>query len=496
MNLLKNFHFSFNNFSENRAFCIDEKNISYRNFLEYINGSRILLESGTSFPGCSVGVVCYDCIETYAAIFAIWFSGNHFVPINPKYPLQRNMEVIEKTGVKMVFSVKNNISEIIDTKHIKLLNNFEIKSETDNSPKKISDEQLMYILTTSGSTGHPKQVPINHSNVKTYCNGFLKLFPELKSNACFLQTYDLTSDASFTGYLLPLLVGACVYTVPHNSFKFLSIAKLISNKEITWVKLTPSVLNYLKPYITKLNLKHIKHLIFGGEALPLSMIKLWQPIFKEADISNLYGPTETTISATTYRFNTIKNIKSRNGIISIGKPFPEVEYLIINDSKIVTESGAKGELCIGGKQTMSRYLNSDFDSFFKIKQRGETKKYYRTGDLVQKDNEGYLYFLGRLDDQVKIDGYRVNLIEVENIINSFLKGEKAVVLSQQINGLFWIVAFIETQVKEFPGLLKLLNKKLPPQMIPGKIIPISKFPITTSGKINKEKLRIYYLCDE
>lgn len=489
MNLLQRFHFSFNQFSENRAFCIEGENISYGNFLEYINGSRNVLESETSLSGRPVGVVCYNCIETYAAIFAIWFSGNHFVPINPKHPLQRNMEIIEKTGVRIVFSIKNNIPEIVDTTQIKLLNNFETKSDADCYPVNISEEQLLYILTTSGSTGHPKQVPINQSNVKAYCNGFLNLFPELNSNICFLQTYDLTSDASFTGYLLPLLVGACVYTVPTHSFKFLSIAKLISNKQITWVKLTPSVLNYLKPYITKLNLKHIKHLVFGGEALPLSMIKLWQPIFKEADISNLYGPTETTISATTYRFSTIKNIKSLNGIISIGKPFPEVEYLIINNSKIVTESGTQGELCIGGKQTMSGYLNPDFDSFFDIKKRGETKKYYRTGDLVQKDDEGFLYFLGRLDDQVKIDGYRVNLVEVEHVVRSFLKGEKVVVLMHELNGLFRLVAFIETQEKELTGLLKLLSQKLPPQMVPGKIIPIPEFPITSSGKINKEKIK-------
>ena len=489
MQLIRKYYLEFKKNAGNRAFCIANQDISYGEFLTYIWGTRRLLESNIVGKNNPIGVICFDCIETYAAIFSAWFSGNSFVPINPKHPLERNMALIRNTGVRMVCSAKKNVETIIDTEQIRLLINSGVKSTDDHAPVETTNDQLMYVLTTSGSTGVPKHVPIHLENVEAYCSGFLQLFPELTGDACFLQTYDLTSDAAFTGYLLPLLVGGCVYTLPDDQFKFLTIARLISDKRVNWVKLTPSVLSYLRSYISKLDLKHIQHFIFGGEALPLSLVNEWYPSFPQAQIANLYGPTETTISSTAFKFNNIAAARVMNGIVSIGKPFPEVDCVVIDEKQHVLGAGVKGELCIGGKQTMSGYLNGVQDSFVYLNVVGGRKKYYRTGDLVQRDEDGYYYFIGRVDDQVKINGYRINLIEVENAVRNLVPGcNVAVVAREKLPGLKRLYVFLEGFTGELEQIKQKLMQQLPGQMVPDEVFSVSRFPFTTSGKIDKKKL--------
>jgi len=498
MNLIRKFYHSFSENAATRAFCIAGTDISYAEFSEYIAGTRKLINRKINRTNSLVGIVCFDNIETYAAIFATWFSGNYFIPLNPKHPAKRNKQIIEETGIKNIISVESDLKDIVDLEKVQFLNNSGLKAADNSLPVKTDAGQLMYILTTSGSTGVPKYVPINQKNVETYCEGFIELYSDLNPTDNFLQTYDLTSDAAFTGYLIPLLIGASVFTTPTDSFKFLSIAKLISNKQITRVKLTPSVLNYLTPYISKLDLEHIKQVIFGGEALYLSLLKKWQNVFRNADFANLYGPTETTISATSYRFKSIENVKSQNGIISIGKPFPKVECAIIDKNHNVLNTESEGELCIAGDQTMQGYLkNRDENVFIELKTDSREKRFYRTGDIVRKDKNGYIYFLGRTDDQVKIEGYRVNLTELEKSVKDIIPGYGIfAVAHEKLKGLKRLYVFIEGFNGGQAEIKQQLEKQLPGQMVPDEIFIVPKFPITSSGKIDKTELKNSYLHQE
>ncbi|MBN1821719.1 MAG: AMP-binding protein [Prolixibacteraceae bacterium] len=489
MKLLADFKNTFQKCQNNRAFCIDGKDFTYRQFLKFINGTAKLLSQEVPQKTKVIGVIGFDAIETYAAIFAAWFKGICVVPLNPKYPSERNNQILKVTGVEVVFSAKKEVDKIIVQDKTTVFFNTNIYSEDDFLLAETEEGQPMYILSTSGSTGLPKYVPISFANVEAYCDGFIQLFPELQEDDCFLQTYDLTSDAAFTGYLLPLLTGACVYTIPDNTFKFLAIAKLISDKKITWAKMTPSVLAYIEPYISKLDLSHLKQMVFGGEALPVALLQKWKNAFSNAKYSNLYGPTETTISSTTYRFPDFDNARAFNGIISIGKAFPAVDCILTDKNGNILKDEVEGELCIGGKQTMANYLNP-VDCFYIIK----NKKYYRTGDLVYRDKEGYLYFKGRLDDQVKINGYRVNLIEIEVSVKELISDVSVVAIDYIENGFSKIAVFIDSVDISAQKLKSELQDKLPPQMVPEKIIALEVFPFTGSGKIDREKLRINYLC--
>lgn len=494
MSLVNRYFRAFQQHADRRAFRINDKDYTYRELLARIEGCRKLMQTVNPGTGARIGVVCFDMIETYASIFASWFSGCCFVPINPRHPKERNMESIRKTGVKIVISGKANVSDIVDSAEVELIVNSNARSNSCSPPVSVSSDQLLYILTTSGSTGTPKYVPVNMKNVEAYCDGFLQLFPELDNGVRFLQTYDLTSDAAFTGYLLPLLTGACVFTLPDDQFKFLSIAKLMANKEVNWVKFTPSVLSYLSPYRSKLDLQHLQFVVFGGEALPLSLLKDWAHLFPEATIVNLYGPTETTISSFSYRFKEPDHVKENGGVISIGRPFPEVEPVLIDGNAIVNQTQGSGELAIAGAQTMTGYLNGNANAFFVTGDSGAEKKYYLTGDMVTRDDDGFYYFMGRRDDQVKVNGYRVSLLEVENTVRGLIPGVRiAAVIYEKTPGFRKIFLFLEGYEGDTEQLKMDISRKLPLQMVPDEIICVAGFPMTTSGKIDKVRLVREYL---
>jgi acyl-coenzyme A synthetase/AMP-(fatty) acid ligase len=377
-----------------------------------------------------------------------------------------------------------------------LLFNSGVKSESGKIPEEFQPDQRMYVLTTSGSTGTPKFVPINQENIAAYCEGFLERFPEMNSDVSFLQIYDLTVDASFTSYLVPLSIGACVYTLPEGPFKFLTIAKMLANQEVNWVKLTPSVLSFLSPHKSRLDFKHLKGIILGGEALPLSLIKEWHPVFPNAIIANHYGPTEASVGVTTYRISNIKNIHSMGGVVTIGKPLKEVNCVVLNERGIESAIDEKGELCISGRQVMTGYLNGDNSSFIYLEGSKGLKKYYKTGDIVQIDKEGFIYYSGRTDDQVKIEGHRMNLIEIENKVRDFLPGHKVVMLAfEKIPGVKRLYLFVEGMEINTVQLKNKLAEQLPPMMVPKEIFTISKIPLTTGGKTDKKSLANEYLLN-
>lgn len=490
MNLWEKYDASLKENASRAAFCIGDRFYSYAEFTDYISGSQQLLRLhlGQS-AGLPIGVMCHDTIETFAAIFAIWFSGNHFVPLHPLHPAFVNDEKIRQSAVQLIIDPQINPST--NDLNEKRISNKDLKS---SEPLHISTEtNRAYILFTSGSTGKPKGVPITENNMSAYVSGFLELYPDLTSADRFLQTYDLTSDAAFTGYLIPLMLGACVYTLPSGSFKYLSIVKVLQEQQITFTKFTPSVLNYLRPYFKSMRFDLLKHSHFGGEALPIDLVSEWSKCIPNAEISNGYGPTETTITCTIHRTSIAQiNEKVHNGIVSIGKPFKEVKILIINENDQIVDDGEKGELCIGGNQVMDGYLTAspdDISPFYSHDSGGMKEKYYRSGDLAFRDQSGYLYFCGRKDDQLKISGYRIEPAEIEFAISQLTHGSKSKAYGfRNKSGTESMVVFIEQYHEPTEMLKEQLRTLLPSALIPEKLIPIRQFPLNQNGKVDKSVL--------
>lgn len=488
MNLWEKYKDTFKENSAETAFCIANRYFSYAEFTQYISGSQQLLHTHTGGKsGLPVGVICHDSIETFASIFAIWFSGCHVVPLHPLHPTAVNNEKIKQSFLELLFT--SEVTPSVEELEAIKINTKEVKSQ---APLTVSREaNRAYILFTSGSTGKPKGVPINTDNLDAFVHGFLELYPDLTASDRFLQTYDLTSDAAFTGYLIPLLLGASVYTLPPAGFKYLSIVSILQQHAITWTQFTPSILNFLRPYFKSMRFDLLKHSHFGGEALPYELVSEWSKCIPHAEISNIYGPTETTITSTIHRTEINQlNQKVYNGIISIGKPLKEVKILILDENNDPVAEGAKGELCIGGAQVMENYLNSEESkSFFMYEKEGLLERYYRSGDLVFQDRERFLYFCGRKDDQLKISGYRVEPAEIEYAISQLTGGSQSRAFTfKNKSGTDSMVVFTAQCGIPPEKLKELLKNVLPSPLIPEKIISVSQFPINSAGKVDKPVL--------
>lgn len=490
MNLWEKYHATFKSHADKTAFCIAGRFYTYAQFEAYIAGTRQLINqhAGAS-SNQPIGVICHDSIETFAAIFAIWFSGHHFVPLHPQHPAAVNNEKIEQSGLKLILSAGMN--PVQDPLKAELISNKDVTA-TESLPVHRQDGRA-YILFTSGSTGKPKGVPVSSHNMMAYLEGFMERYPDLSYRDCFLQTYDLTSDAAFTAYLVPLFLGASVYTIPPGSFKYLSIVKMLQQHPITFTKFTPSVLNYLRPYFKTMRFEALRHSHFGGEALPLELAIQWSQCIPNAEISNGYGPTETTITCTIHRTTAEElNKKVHNGIVSIGKPLKEVKTVIVDENDQQVGMDEKGELCIGGEQVMEGYLNPELNtgrSFLVRDENGLIERYYRSGDLVIQDEQGYLFFCGRKDEQLKISGYRVEPGEIEMAFSQLTNGAKARAYGfTNKSGTESIVVFTEQREMQAEELKDRLRELLPSPLIPEKIISIAQFPINSSGKADKKAL--------
>jgi amino acid adenylation domain-containing protein len=490
MNLWEKYDAAFKRNATNKAFCIADIDYTYAQFSEYIAANQHLLQKHCGpATGLPIGVMCHDSIETFAAIFAIWFSGHHFVPLHPMHPAALNNEKIQQSGLQLIISSEE--SAILAQLSSPWVVNKTLRSE---APYQVMDQTgRAYILFTSGSTGKPKGVPITVENMAAYVDGFLCLYPELDDSDRFLQTYDLTSDAAFTAYLIPLMLGACVYTLPPTGFKYLSIVKLLHQHQITFTKFTPSVLNYLRPYFSSIRFEALHHSHFGGEALPYELARQWSRSIPNAEISNGYGPTETTITCTIYRTSADQlDQKVYNGIVSIGKPFKEVKTMIVDQNNLQVKEGEKGELCIGGPQVMEDYLNLPVqDDKWLFVQDGQEnqERYYRSGDLMIQDSEGFLFFCGRKDEQLKINGSRVEPAEIELAISILTNGCKAKAYGfLNHSGMQSMVVFVERYDLPQEQLKEELRQKLPAPLIPEKIISINQFPLNSGGKADKNAL--------
>jgi D-alanine--poly(phosphoribitol) ligase subunit 1 len=487
--VIKPFLNSLEKHPESNAFCIDSKFYTYTEFARNISKIRNAVED-TKTRTLNIGLVVNDDIETYASIFALWFEGYSYVPLHPKQPLERNLEVVLQAEINLVLD-SSSISEfgmtsVIETSKLHF-------HEMNLEPKVIADDMLAYILFTSGSTGQPKGVTITRKNVGAFMKAFWEVGINIQNSDKCLQSFDLTFDVSVQSYLVPLTKGACTYTVPHDQIKYTYVYGLLEEHQLTFGALPPSLIRYLRPYFDEINIKSMRYCIVTAEASPVDLIEEWAKCIPNAEIFNFYGPTEATIYCTSHKFQMNKRNKQLNGMLSIGKAIPGIEAVIIDDKKNILANNQKGELCLHGDQVTLGYWNNpekNSQSFFEIDYKEEKTRFYKTGDSCYFDDDGDIMLVGRIDHQVKVQGYRVELGEIEYHVRAFLKGQNAVASAfNNAMGNAEIALFVEGVLPDNSVLLEYLKSKMPYYMIPSKIIVEKNFPINTSGKVDRVYLR-------
>jgi amino acid adenylation domain-containing protein len=438
----------------------------------------------------------YNDLRVYASIVSVLLSNKGYVVLNPKNPVDRNRLIVEQSKIKSIVCLSDFDSEmaktigahpvrIPETRECLSSDVHELKIDAWNYDK------TAYVLFTSGSTGIPKGVSITHGNLNSFFESFFELDLAMGVLDNVLQMFDLTFDVSVAMLLCPLIRGASLFTVPFDKVKYVEIVKIMSSNKITVLCMVPSVLSFLRPYLSELLFESVKICILTAEASHYDLIVDSRQSFPNAIYWNLYGPTEATIWCLAYQLDDNASSELYNGMISIGKDMHNVDHLIVDeDTRVITDARVKGELLIGGDQVTSGYVNDaerNQTAFVNINLNGKEQRYYRTGDIVFINEYGNLMYCGRIDHQVKIQGYRVELNEIEFYARQYACVQ-SVALVKTINAHHYIYLLLEGYTGNHDDLLAKLKIKMPEYMLPHKIISLQQFPVNSSNKVDRRSL--------
>lgn len=475
---------------DNNAFFIGGKYYSYKELGECISKIRLHLHQA-DIKGHNICLVVNDDIESYASVFALWMEGKAYVPLHPHQPLERCLDIFHQVSSTCIIDSsadsRYDSSLTIDTSSLEFSLLF---LDCDDV---VPDEELAYILFTSGSTGRPKGVMISRLNLGSFMDSFWKTGIQIDHTDRCLQCFDLTFDVSIQSFLAPLVKGACVYTIPSGSIKYVSAASLIDEESITFTAMAPSMLRYLKPYYDEIDALSLKTCILTAEGSPLSLIEDWIKCATNVDLYDFYGPTEATIYCTYYKLSRKGFNKTLNGIVSIGRPMPNMSAIIVDENLNEVAAGEKGELLISGPQLAQGYFGDKEKtdkSFIYLVRNGVKERYYHTGDWCAKDEDGDIMYSGRIDNQAKIQGFRVELSEIEFHAREFLTNINAVAIPfENSSGITEIALFLETSDMSTDKLYEYLRDKMPSYMIPTRFYFEKTFPLNNNGKIDKNRLK-------
>lgn len=493
---MKQFQNSFENFSNKTAFHINNNDFSYGELAQFLSNIRNYIKKVKENGEELIGIADYDDIYTYASIYAALFAGLGYVPLNPENPVDRNKSIIEQAGLKTLLTCKidEDIEKIVASTGIKSVETTTLpESKIDLSVIEIDENKIAYILFTSGSTGVPKGVPITRKNLAALLDAFYTHGYKIDENDRFLQMFDLTFDFSVICYMAPPYCGASIYTVPKKGIKFANVYSILEEKNISFACMVPSILAYLRPYFEEISLPSIKYTLFCGEALYEDLCKEWLQCIPKGTIINAYGPTEATVFCMLYDWDhNLENQKTHNGILTIGKSMKNMGSVVVDEDSKAAPVGVKGELCLYGEQVTPGYWKDEQknkEAFFELEMDGKEQKLYRTGDLAAIDNEGDFFYHGRKDFQVKIQGFRVELSEIEHHARTFCNIMNVVVIPHQNStGSTLLHLFIENYKGKTEDIVAYMETKVPYYMVPNGISTIPVFPLNQNGKIDRKKL--------
>lgn len=490
MEFINTLYKNFNTLQGSFSFCINEQNFLYSQQKQVIAAIQTLLQQHNQ-PQKPFAIVGTNHIATYSSLMAGWFLNMPYVPLGLNNPVDRNLSILKDACVSVILttiSLNKNDYEgytIIDIANV--ANDAELLVKND-----ITEDDVAYILFTSGSTGKPKGVPISYGNLQSFINSFFKTELTINASDKCLQMFDLTFDVSVSSYLPALLQAAQVYTVQDDGIKYVQVLKLLHQHPISFVQIVPSVIKLGKPLLQQLTLPHIKHCILTGEATQVELLEPLKIAMPNAAVYNYYGPTECTIYCTYYSCNTGK-IKSYNGMLAIGKTFFSTQAVVVNSNLNPALPNEKGELLLASNQLTKGYINyedKNARSFITLTRNNVSTIWYKTGDICFKDDDGDIFYCGRLDNQVKINGCRIELSEIEFLVSSNFNYSSVAIVVNNKQAQQELVLVIESDNSTNKSAIQnLLKQKLPAYMLPKQIYFMPQLPVGSSFKLDRQKTK-------
>ena len=437
-----------------------------------------------------IGVSITRSPEMIVSVMAILMSGNAYLPLDPTYPADRLQHMMTDCDVEVIITDQHIQPQMkaLTAGHVDLLlpeeKATEIAAFAPTVPQRdFGNNTLAYIIYTSGSTGLPKGVKVTHGNVVNHnyaCIDIYNLTPADRVMQFSTINFDIFVEEVFP----TLLCGASLVLLDQERFLNIDyIREIIKTKAVSVVNWPTAFWNSMSE--EQFTDTALRMAIIGGEKAEVTYYKKWNALNPNVKVMNAYGPTETTVMS---MYHEIGGDLRKN--IPIGKPLANTQVYVMDEQMRPQPVGILGELYIAGDGVSAGYLNRDEltkERFLKNPFRGG--KMYRTGDLVRWLPNGYMEFLGRVDQQVKIRGFRIELGEIENALLKYDGVEAAVVVAPQSKGGKQLIAYCKASQSLDEGELKrFMLKNVPDYMVPLAFIALEEIPMTPGGKVNRRAL--------
>ncbi|MGG3311073.1 amino acid adenylation domain-containing protein [Paenibacillus lautus] len=471
-----------------RAYTYSELNERANRFV------RALVQRGVA-PGAKVALLLLRSPDMITAILAVLKAGAVYVPIDPQYPEERILFMLQDTEARVIVTVAAMMEMVAqlagDSIDVVEMDGLDTRWDGESGHNLDFDgsaDDLAYIMYTSGSTGKPKGIMTAHRNVSRIA--VHTDYVSISENDALLQLSNYAFDGSTFDLYGALLNGAKLTVVGEEEVAdVVRLAELIEGRGITVFFVTTALFNTLVDHGLE-SLRGVRHILFGGERASVPHIRKALRALGSGVLLHVYGPTETTVFATCYRVTETWDGRG-TATVPIGTPIARSETLVLSKQGRLQPDFVPGELWIAGDGVASGYVNLPEQTASKFQphpfREGETV--YGTGDLVRRLPDGNLEFLDRIDSQVKLRGYRIELGEIECRLLDCAGVKEAFVALIENDGAPYLCAYIVAEQTEGQAsVLSQLTGKLPAFMIPAAFVQLEKLPLNGSGKVDKKRL--------
>lgn len=471
--------------------------LSYQDAEDEANRMARYLRALGVGPGKFVGISLDRSHWPIITILAVLKSGGAYVPIEPSLPNDRMRYIAEAADLAVIVTEAGYETRLAEISSAKIVTIEQYRGRACEATRLsraetgVKEDDICYVLFTSGTTGRPKGVVTEHRNVVHFVGAFNQVCDTTAADRVF-QGFSLGFDGSVEEMWMAFSNGATLVCGDSTTPRFgPDLAAYLQARRITFLSTVPTLLSTLTQDVPSL-----RQLVVSGEACPVELANRWcRP---GLTMRNVYGPTEATV-------NTTASVLEKGKAVTIGRPLPGYEVHILDPDMRPVPRGEKGELYISGRGLSRGYLNQPdltnrafvewtppLDESLSNGGTAQKIRLYKTGDLVRWNDEGELEFFGRIDSQVKLRGYRIELSEIEAILVEQAEITSAAVRVCEVDGVQCLAAYVlladEGITLDRSRLLAVLRDRLPSYMVPAYLDVLAEFPMLASGKVDRARL--------
>lgn len=454
-------------------------------------------------PDVLVGLYVERGIDMLLGLLGILKAGGAYVPLDPTLPAARLEQQLIQIKSPVLLTQEPLLGQLpAYTGRVFCLDRAAefLVEEMDTDPATtIEPAHLAYVIYTSGSTGSPKGVAIYQQGVSNYVQDMCQRLAS-GGGLHFATVSTLAADLGNTAIFCSLATGGCLHVLPYAVVTSSeSFARYTDEHPIDILKIVPSHLSALLAGGQGQRMLPRKYLILGGEALSWELIEQLQAAGCACKVLNHYGPTEATIGVLVNELSTLARSREETINVPLGTPIANTRFIIVDQYHMPVPVGIPGELWLGGAGLAAGYLENPAltdQRFMLYPCESGPQRFYRTGDRVRYTEQGQLEFLGRLDRQIKLRGYRIEPGDIEAVFKQHAAVRESIVLLQEDTpGEPKLVAYVliardYTRTMPDPAeLRRFLSEKLPAYMHPAVIVPLAEWPLTANGKVDYQQLK-------